>query len=985
MFAFLDKLWGRGSAETARATRRLTARKPTAPRGLELEALEERMVLSPISDKWLSLGGASGFLGQPTTAELIAPDGVGHYQDFQGGMILWSPADGAHEVHGAILGDYLNHGAEAGPLGYPQTDEQATAVGGGRCNRFDGGEVFWSPTTGAAELQGFIWLEYVHTASETDAHGTVVQNLLGLPTSDEMDVPGMPGARMNTFQGGNIYWSTSSTNGAHVLYGATVGEYLATANETDAYGTVVQSILGLPTNDEQDVPGVAGGRMTTFQGGTIYWSPATNGAHAVYGAIGAEYVHTASETDAHGIVVHNALLLPTSDEQNVPGMPGARMMTFQGGNIYWSTSSTNGAHALYGATVGEYLATANETNAYGTVVQTILGLPTSDEMDVPGVAGARMTPFQGGTIYWSSATNGASAVYGDIGAKYDSLGGPAGYGVPISDEADVPGAPGARVTYFQGGGAIYWSANGSQIPYEVHGGIEAEYQSLGGPASPLGMPTTDETDIPGGLGRTNHFQFGTIDSSAATGTHEVHGAIYARYVSMGAEASALGLPMSDERDTAGQAGRVNTFQRGAIYWSPATGDTHEVHGAIYREYASLGLEQSSLGLPTSDEQAVPGGPDRVSYFQWGNLYWSAATDAVRVTLAFGPRSQFNFHNFDFNVDVPLVMDAYGSQAYVTIPNPFGDDIEIPTPDTLAFTAFAAAALNGDGACFGMALASLRLMHHPEMINADFGLPPGAPVSTWNLQGNGNLINYIEKQHLYQFSAEVIHYFVGWEAEAAAGALCSAGIESQLAGLLAADDPPLISLRESIGTGHAMVATGLEPGDGPNDFYIDVYDSNKPGQVGGSARIHVTAGGQWFYQMEGGSVWEGNFDTLMVLPYNVIPDTPTLPDSLDGLAGIVFGADTAPAAAAQPALRAAPATEKAGALAPSDRLFAAPPDSASRGWHGVKGADRSDEILLAAVTHRGNGGSRLTGPDAVADADLYFSSLALDADQPFAVA
>jgi uncharacterized protein with LGFP repeats len=80
-------------------------------------------------------------------------------------------------------------------------------------------------------------------------------------------------------------------------------------------------------------------------------------------------------------------------------------------------------------------------------------------MDVPGVPGARMNTFQGGAIYWSPAT-GAHVAYGAIGAYYNNLGGPtptSGIGLPISDEADVPGMPGYRVTYFEDAVAIYWS------------------------------------------------------------------------------------------------------------------------------------------------------------------------------------------------------------------------------------------------------------------------------------------------------------------------------------------------------------------------------------------------------------------------------------------------------------------------------------------------------------------------------------------------
>ena len=241
----------------------------------------------------------------------------------------------------------------------------------------------------------------------------------------------------------DIYDSPST--GAHEVHGAIRAEYNATAFETDAYGRSVQGLLGAPTSDEMNVPGVAGARMNTFQGGAIYWSPGT-GAHVVYGGIGAKY-NSLGGPAGYG--------LPTSDEANLPGVPGVRVTRFQNGAaLYWSAAT--GAHAVYGAIGAEYNATAGETDYYGTDVQRLLGAPTSDEMNVPGVAGARMNTLQGGAIYWSPGT-GANVVYGGIGAKYNSLGGPSSFlGLPTTDEL---GMPGGRVSYFQHGW-IAWTPGG---------------------------------------------------------------------------------------------------------------------------------------------------------------------------------------------------------------------------------------------------------------------------------------------------------------------------------------------------------------------------------------------------------------------------------------------------------------------------------------------------------------------------------------------
>jgi hypothetical protein len=230
-------------------------------------------------------------------------------------------------------------------------------------------------------------------------------------------------------------------------------EYANTAHETDAYGGIVQKDLGAPTSAEVSVPGVPGALEETFQGGAIYWSQNT-GAHVVYGGIGAKYAALAYETDAYGRDAQLVLGLPKTDEVNVAGMPGARMNTFQNGAIYWSQATS--AHAVYGGIAAEYAATANETDYYGNNVQKILGLPMTDEMNVAGVPGARMNTFQGGAIYWSQNT-GAHAVYGGIGALYNSMGGPTSYlGLPTSGEQGIPGG---RETFFQNG-KILWTPQG---------------------------------------------------------------------------------------------------------------------------------------------------------------------------------------------------------------------------------------------------------------------------------------------------------------------------------------------------------------------------------------------------------------------------------------------------------------------------------------------------------------------------------------------
>ncbi len=104
-------------------------------------------VIGAIRAEWLSLGGPTGlFLGAPLTNELSTPNGQGRYTLFQNGSIYWSPASGAHEVHGAIRDAWAAQGWEAGSLGFPVSDEYA--VPGGRASSFQGGTLTFSFATG---------------------------------------------------------------------------------------------------------------------------------------------------------------------------------------------------------------------------------------------------------------------------------------------------------------------------------------------------------------------------------------------------------------------------------------------------------------------------------------------------------------------------------------------------------------------------------------------------------------------------------------------------------------------------------------------------------------------------------------------------------------------------------------------------------------------------------------------------------------------
>jgi uncharacterized protein with LGFP repeats len=128
-------------------------------------------------------------------------------------------------------------------------------------------------------------------------------------------------------------------------------------------------------------------------------------------------------------------------------------------------------------------------------------------------------------------------------------------------------------------GAVYWSERTGA--HEVHGEIAARWHELGGDASFLGLPTTDELrlDAPGDgpgipTGGYAHFEGGSIYWTAWHGTAVVHGMVRDIWALLGWERSALGMPVADVRYDRETGVFSGCFEHGTIAWSPAGG--HEI-------------------------------------------------------------------------------------------------------------------------------------------------------------------------------------------------------------------------------------------------------------------------------------------------------------------------------------------------------------------------------------------------------------------------
>ncbi|NLE81162.1 MAG: hypothetical protein GX610_16575 [Rhodococcus sp.] len=156
------------------------------------------MVCGRILDKYNEFGGPNGSLGLPTSNELTNPDGVGKRTSFTNdASIYWSPESDAHQIGGEIGAEWAARGWEGGPLGYPITDELTNPDGVGKRNQFQGGSVYWHPSTRAHTVWGAIRDKWAQIGWESST--------LGYPAGNE--IVGVGSSIGQEFQNGKIVYS----------------------------------------------------------------------------------------------------------------------------------------------------------------------------------------------------------------------------------------------------------------------------------------------------------------------------------------------------------------------------------------------------------------------------------------------------------------------------------------------------------------------------------------------------------------------------------------------------------------------------------------------------------------------------------------------------------------------------------------------------------------------------------------------------------
>lgn len=243
-------------AATSAAPAALAASAPAALTAAP-SAAAAPVVRGAIGFRYAALGGRAGFLGAPLANEAPTFPRTGAYQNFQGGSIFWSPSTGAWEVHGAIREKWFSQRAENGPLGFPTSNEFRSTTTVGAASTFERGAVAWSPATGAHRLAGAILGAWLDLDQE--------DGILGFPSSDEIALPqaGSNGAVVQYFTGAAVYYSADT--GIGVVRGAIRQRWAQLGFENGS--------LGLPVGVE--IRQTDGSVRQSFEGGVLSYSAST--------------------------------------------------------------------------------------------------------------------------------------------------------------------------------------------------------------------------------------------------------------------------------------------------------------------------------------------------------------------------------------------------------------------------------------------------------------------------------------------------------------------------------------------------------------------------------------------------------------------------------------------------------------------------------------------------------------------------------------
>ncbi|MHA7271574.1 LGFP repeat-containing protein [Arthrobacter sp. HLT1-20] len=195
-----------------------------------------------IGAKYESMGGPTSQLGLPLWDETTTYGGA--QQNFQFGIMFWSPVGGAHPLWGAINAKWYP-GHESG---WPIRDEEPLG-GGAIAQHFTNGTMYYTPQIGLHYIGAGIRQAWWNKGGQT--------GVAGYPVTDENYW--YAGGAYQVFQGGTFYFTPRY--GTKLIQGAIRAVY----ENNGGY-----FYMGSPVTDEYAANSTT--RAQRFEDGVIYWS-----------------------------------------------------------------------------------------------------------------------------------------------------------------------------------------------------------------------------------------------------------------------------------------------------------------------------------------------------------------------------------------------------------------------------------------------------------------------------------------------------------------------------------------------------------------------------------------------------------------------------------------------------------------------------------------------------------------------------------------
>ena len=339
------------------------------------------------------------------------------------------------------------------------------------------------------------------------------------------------------FAGGRIYFTPDT--GAHIMQGAILDKYLSLGGPADGD-------LGFPTIDE----GEARRRQPEH--------------HVQRGRQPRDLLH-ARHRCPRGAGCHQRrmgqarwLRRGARRPDRRRGVPRRRRrQTFTGGQLSWNRKTeafTTTPPELADQLVG--LVVPGDATSAIAAARRAAGGPIGPAGCPGGTSSTRSVRdglgqnYAGGKIFYSPAT-GANVMTGQVLAKYESVGGPAGdLGFPTSNETDGGLAPMSSIVTFAAADqpVIFWTPDFGAVI--VRGAMNAAWTKFGGAKGELGAPTADQTE--NGDVVTQKFNGGAISWNKSTNAFSTEPA------NLASELSGLEVP---GQAAAGSARRPATYRR----------------------------------------------------------------------------------------------------------------------------------------------------------------------------------------------------------------------------------------------------------------------------------------------------------------------------------------------------------------------------------------------------------------------------------------